>query len=598
MRRRIPKTLTLAVTVVIDNAAPTFTSAPASGTVAERAKGAEIATFSASDINNQVLSFSVAAKDTGSEALVAGLEIGDDGVLKTKDAEETPVDQPDYVEDDAATEDVDESDGANEHVLVVKVDDGTLYATHEFTLTVTDVDDPAPGSRQILNIDEDNAGGLDKSFGSAPALGGSGMFSIGEQVDSDGNIAGSENPEDILFDVDADSGKVFLREGKSVNYESGVTSYTLSVSRGTMSGIVVVRVQDVNEAPEFSASDKARDMPVGLFVLESASVGTVVSIGQDAGNNPTSIPATFTASDQDSAATGNAIAYDLWYDDDGDAETPLALYAGKMFRVSANGTIEVNSMLDTDADDAVRAIDLVLRAVDADEQGDPPALGSPLHDALHLNVSIIDTNVAPEFDAPSRAQTHATVSEGAAVGTEVYTYRATDEDGDTVRYRLRDQDDAPFFSVEETKNAAGEEIGILKTAAGLDYETNTQHTVEIQAYDTDGDTDEIVLTVDVTNVNDEAPEFDETPRLSIHVAENTPRGTVLANYSASDADGDAVSYSLMGNNAKSFTIDGYGNLKTLESLDYDRPGTPCPATGCLVEIIATDGTQQRCYQWR
>ena len=173
----------------------------------------------------------------------------------------------------------------------------------------------------------------------------------------------------------------------------------------------------------------------------------------------------------------------------------------------------------------------------------------------------------------------------------MHTYRATDEDGDTVRYRLRDEDDAPFFSVEETMNADDEEIGVLKTAAGLDYETSTSHTVEIQAYDTDGDTDEIVIEIEITNVNDEVPVFDATPRLTIPVAENTPRGTILANYSASDDDGDTVTYSLQaGGNSKSFYIDSAtGDLKTLESLDYDS-NTPCPVTGCSVTIIASDGT--------
>ena len=597
------------VTVVIDNAAPEWKVTPASGTVAERAKGEVIETFSASDVNNQVLSFDVTAKETRSEALVAGLEIGDDGMLKTTDAVESP-DQPDYVEDDPATEDVDESaieddpatedvdesGDANEHVLVITVSDGTLSVDHEFTLTVTDEDDPAPGSRQILPIDENNAGGLDNEFGTAPALGGSGFgdFSIGEQVNSAGEIAGSENPEDILFDVDPESGKVFLKVAGTIDYESEITSYTLSISRGNVSGIVVVKVQDVNEAPKFSASDKAKQSEsesdnIVLFVLESAAIGTVVSIGQDAGNNPTAINATFTASDEDSVARGNAIAYDLWYDHDNDDETPLALYAGAdaMFSVDNNGTIKVSSMLDTDADTAEPTIDLVLRAVDAGEQGDPPVLGSPLHDALNLRVTVIDTNVAPEFDGPSRAQTHATVSEGAAVGTVVHTYRATDEDGDTVRYRLRDEDDAPFFSVEETLNTAGEEIGILKTAAGLDYETNTSHTVEIQAYDTDGDTDEIVITVDVTNANDNSPAFGTIPADPIRVSENSPRGTSLGSFAATDADGDDVTYSLSGANAKSFHIDGYGELKTLESLDFDS-NTPCPVGGCAITIVASD----------
>ena len=591
------------VHVVIDNEAPMFTDAPASGTVAERAMDAAIATFSASDVNNQVLNYKIAAKaeDAGAASILRSLTIGVySGALKTTEAAELPVDQPDYDEpsvDDPDTLDVDESEREtdNEHVFIITVSDGTSSVEHEFTLTVTDVDDPAPGSNQKLDVDEDNQGGLDNSFGSAPALSGSGDFAIGEQIDNRGNI--TLDRDDILFDVDPASGAIYLKANKAgaIDFESGVTTYTVSVLRGTgtagRSGIVVITVGDVNEAPTFSASDKARAMPIDLYVLESAAVGKEVSIGQDAGNNPTTIPARFTASDEDSAATGDAIAYDLWYDHDGDAATALIEYTGASatFGVSANGTISVTSMLDTDADDAVRSIHLVLRAVDAGEQGDPPDLTSYLKDVLMLSVTVIDTNVAPVFDDPSRAKTHASVSEGTAVGTEVHTYRATDEDGDTVRYRLRDQDDAPFFSVEETTNADGEEIGILRTAAGLDYETSTSHTVEIQAYDTDGDTDEIVVEIEITNENDERPVFDSTPNKRINVAENTPRGTLLANYSATDADGDTVTYSLDGANKKSFMIDAVtGDLMTLESLDYDS-NTPCALAGCSVTVIATDG---------
>ena len=469
---------------------------------------------------------------------------------------------------------------------------------HEFTLTVTDVDDPAPGSNQKLNVKEDNQGGLDNSFGSAPALSGVGDFAIGEQIDNHANI--TLDPDDILFDVDAASGAIYLKANKAgdIDFESGVTSYTVSVLRGTgtegRSGIVVISVDDVNEAPLFSASDKARTMPIELFVLESSTVGTVVSIGQDAGKNPTTIPARFTASDEDSAARGNSIAYDLWYDHDGDAATALIEYTGAsaMFGVGANGTISVTSVLDTDADDAVGSIPLVLRAVDAGEQGDPPDLTSYLKDVLMLNVTVIDTNVAPVFDDPSRLKTHAQVSEGAVVGTEVHRYRATDEDGDVVEYRLRDQDDAPFFMVEEVMVANAttgimEPIGVLKTNAGLDYETQTQHTVEIQAADTDDDTDEIVITIDVTNANDNSPVFGAIPANPIRVAENSPRGTSLGSFAATDADGDTVTYSLSGTNAKSFHIDGYGELKTLESLDYDS-NTPCPVAGCSVTIVASD----------
>ena len=54
--------------------------------------------------------------------------------------------------------------------------------------------------------------------------------------------------------------------------------------------------------------------------------------------------------------------------------------------------------------------------------------------------------------------------------------------------------------------------------------------------------------------------------------ENTARGFVLANYAATDADGDTIKYSLSGDDAKSFMISDTGDLMTLESLDADRQG--------------------------
>ena len=241
------------VTVVIDNEPPEFTNAPASGTVAERAMDAAIATFSASDVNNQVLNYSIAAKDgdAGAASILPSLEIGMySGALKTTEAAEVPVDQPDYIEDDAETTDVDESAGANEHVFVISVSDGTSSMTHEFTLTVTDVDDPAPGSNQKLTVMEDNAGGVDNSFGSGPALSGSGDFAIGQQIDNRGNI--TLDRDDILFDVDAASGAIYLKANKAgvIDFESGVTTYTLSILRGGLSGIVVISVSDVNEGTD------------------------------------------------------------------------------------------------------------------------------------------------------------------------------------------------------------------------------------------------------------------------------------------------------------------------------------------------------------
>ena len=584
------------VMVVVDNVAPTFASdALRSNTVAERDADAEIATFSATDPNNQALEYKIRAKPGDENAAQILLDKAivldeDSGVLTTGE------DGVDYDEDGTAdnpeTEDVDETVAPdNVHVFIITVSDGTLSDSLEFTLTVSDEEDPARGEELNFRVREDQAAGEDNSFGTISLDDATGNYEITEQIDGDGVRRDSE---DSLFGITTDgaNGKLYLKTAGSIDFEDSSKSnnYTLAVMADEADAdLVTIMVIDVNESPEFSAVDDAKQVVDGgsikLYVLESAMVGENVKVGQDAGGNPATADAQFEAADEDSAATGNDISYDLLYDEDPTDDVDAIEYTGAdaLVNVDSNGNIKVNSELDTDADDSVPSIDLVLRAFDPNDE--------TLNDTLNITVTIIDTNVAPEFDAPSKLQTHKEVSEGAAVGTEVFTYRATDEDGDTVRYRLRDQDDAPFFTVEETKNADDEEIGVLKTAAGLDYEMNTSHTVEIQAYDTDGDTDEIVLTVDVMNVNDEAPVFDATPRLTIPVAENTPRGTLLANYSASDGDGDTVTYSLQaGGNSKSFDIDSAtGDLMTLESLDYDS-NTPCAAAGCSVTVIATDGT--------
>ena len=346
------------IVVVVDNVAPVFVANPESGTVAERARNWPIATFSASDTNNQVLRYGIGAKpgDAGAARILVSLKMGEfDGKLRTLTAAEvaklTTVlqkAQPDYIEpdeeDDPATPNIDETDPAskdNEHVFVVSVNDGTSYAYHEFTLTVTDEDDPAPGSGQKLRIDEDEGEGVDNTFGTAPVIPSEGgTYEVGQQIDNLGNIAGEQsgNPEDVLFDIDPQSGALYLKKKGTIDFESGIVTYTLSISKGLgRSAIVVVSVTDVNEGPKFSKDDHERyddtnaasdDDEIVLYVLESAAVDEIVKIGKDAGGNPATTNAIFGATDEDTKAIFRGTAYDFWYegdtvDDDDNADNKL-----------------------------------------------------------------------------------------------------------------------------------------------------------------------------------------------------------------------------------------------------------------------------------
>ena len=84
-----------------------------------------------------------------------------------------------------------------------------------------------------------------------------------------------------------------------------------------------------------------------------------------------------------------------------------------------------------------------------------------------------------------------------------HNYRATDADNDPVTYDLRSEEDKVFFKLESIDNADGEPIAVLKLKQQLVYETAARHTIEILARDTDGDTDQVRLEVEVINTNDE-----------------------------------------------------------------------------------------------
>ena len=586
------------VNVVIDNKAPVFdANAPTTGTVPEREQDFTIATFSASDVNHQVLKYDIVAKvdeetgvvDPGAAQILPSLVIGTyTGVLKTKDEVS---DQPDYDEPSVDDPDTDADESAretdNEHVFTIIVSDGTSSETHDFTLTVTDVPEPVRGEALNFEVPENQAGGEGNPFNKFKLAGATGNYIITEEIDGTGvRRAGSSSLFAVKSnDDDASEADIYLRRAGTVDFEDPDISnnYTLAVmADGADADLITIMIVDVNEKPLFSQDDldlvDEVSSSVELFVLESSAVNDIVKIGQDAGGNPSIEDATFTATDEDGAAAWSEINYDLWWDHDGDPETDTVLYAGADALVkvdlTGDGTVKVASMLDTDGINSVNQVNVVLRAFDP---GDPMGL----HSALALQVNIIDTNVAPEFDQPSRDQVHTQISESAAIGTPILNpYYAEDEDGDIVKYRLRDQDDTGIFAI-------GELDGVLTLAAVLNYEVAQSHTVEIQAYDTDGDTDEVVLTVDVLNANDNSPAFNATPRTTLSVNENTGRGHTLANYAATDADGDDVHYSLEGADADSFMISTTGALKTLESLDYDS-NTPCGSSDCTVIVVASD----------
>ena len=166
-------------------------------------------------------------------------------------------------------------------------------------------------------------------------------------------------------------------------------------------------------------------------------------------------------------------------------------------------------------------------------------------------------NRAPAFD--DGATTSRSVAENTAATQNIGdAVAATDADsGDTLAYTLTGTDAASF--------AIGSG-GQLQTKASLDYETKKSYTVTVTATDPSTATDTITVTITVTNVN-EAPTL--SGEATVGYAEN---GTAaVETYTATDPEGDSISWSLSGDDSGDFAISTGGALSFSASPNYEAP---------------------------
>ncbi len=187
------------------------------------------------------------------------------------------------------------------------------------------------------------------------------------------------------------------------------------------------------------------------------------------------------------------------------------------------------------------------------------------------------TMVGDQSDETSRSvaeNTPAKMGIGSAVD-------ADDDDGDLRLYSLSGPD-ADSFGINR-------KTGQIMTKAKLDFETKDTYIVIVTATDPSGANDSITVTINVTDENDDA---EITGSSSIDYAENGV-GPV-ATFSATDQDGDAIEWSLSGQDAEDFTITG-GVLAFKKSPNYEAPhsdstGTQAEKNVYKVTVEATGGS--------
>ncbi len=184
-------------------------------------------------------------------------------------------------------------------------------------------------------------------------------------------------------------------------------------------------------------------------------------------------------------------------------------------------------------------------------------------------------NSAPSFTSG----TSANVAENQ---TSAYTAEATDADGDVIRYSLAGAD-AALFEINDS-------TGVVTFRDAPDFENpgdangDNDYEITVIAFDGTAETRQDV-TISVTNENDNAPVFESAT--AVDAAENQ---TVAYQASATDEDGDTLTYSISGADAALFDIDAATGAVTFKTApDFEAPGDADADNAYQITVTASDG---------
>ena len=494
----VTKDLTISITNVND-VAPEFTS---DATFSADENQTVIDTVTATDAEGDEVTFTV----SGSE-----LAITSAGVL-------TFVSAPDYETKTSYTATVSASDGVN-------------TTTQDITVNVTDVNEaPVFTSNATFSADENqtaidtvtatDAEGDDIVFtvsGSELAITSAGVLTFVSAPDF-------ETKSVYIATVTASDGVNETTQDITININD--VSMQLFVKTFTVSGseLFIYTVENIDTIQSIKAliedsngyEEGTQKLTYAGKVLEDNRSLNDYGILNEATLQLSFIPV-FTSSATFSAAE-NQTAIDTVTATDANGDTVTFTVSGSELEITSAGVLTFASAPDFETKSSYTATVSASNGINVTTQ------------AITVNVTNLNDN-NPSFTSD------ATLS-AAENQTSIDTVTATDADGDSVTFTISGSE------------LAITSAGVLTFASAPDYETKNTYTATVTASDGTNSTTQDI-TVNVTNVNDIAPEFVTPDNFSI-LENRTFIATVLAN----DAEGDDLTFTVSGSDMT--IIDGPG----------------------------------------
>ena len=152
--------------------------------------------------------------------------------------------------------------------------------------------------------------------------------------------------------------------------------------------------------------------------------------------------------------------------------------------------------------------------VTAKDGGSPPLSATA---QVNITVDNVNDNV-PVFETSAQVSK---VREDVAIGTRVVRLNATDADGNQLNFTFSSGNEAGAFAIQLT-------TGLITVAAKLDREDTENYTLAVKATDLGGQSVTHNATIQVIDVNDNAPVFKQAS-YSKDIRENLPSGKTFFN---------------------------------------------------------------------
>ena len=442
-------------------------------------------------------------------------------------------------------------DPSNGNITVAAALDYETNASFELVITASDGGSPSLYSNKTFKIDVRNADDNNLLFTED-------VFEI--------SIQENNAIDDLIGQVEAEDPDP---RNHSIGYAFATpqTLFTITATTGEIRAAVVF---------DRESHDSEYSFEVNVFYQDSSSNVTdtadvVVSI-IDRNEFPIVLEAIADIELMENAEKGRVVRQVVASDDDADSDLryTITIINDILGINSTTGKIFVNGEIDRESDDLFRNGGVTcpsgtpnnvlcqrfnVRVSDANSGEDPDRRGA------YLLVEDQDDE-PPSFSKDSYS--FEGLSEDTATNYQLdsLNIEATDPDvGVSLMYSIRAEDEIEDFAIQSLS-------AVLYVAQSLDYEKNTSYNFTILAEDTGGNQGSSVVTISITDVNDNDPKFLRSD-YNASIPEDLEVGSVVSVVAATDADSttnEEITYVIGGGNAGgAFEIDGRNGDVTLKS---------------------------------